>query len=255
MHVARKIQPRTIDEGPHPTMELLLLSNSTQPGESFFQWPLEHVRSFLHGKRRVAFAPFALPADQRDGYVQKVAAVFDPLGVEVWPLHDAKDPPAVLKDVDAVAVGGGNSFLLLTELYRTGLVRAIAEQVKKGLPYIGWSAGSNVACPTIMTTNDMPIVEPPSLHAMHLVPFQINPHYTEATIPDHGGESRDQRIAEYIAVNPGMTVLGLREGSLLHVRDRKLELHGKAMKVFRAGAAAIELTPGPIPPLASLPRT
>ncbi len=217
-------------------MELLLLSNSTLPGEPFFQWPLEHVRTFCAGKKRVAFAAYAAPEAQRDAYAAKVNEVFGPLGVELVPLHAESDPTAALKTVDAVAVGGGNSFLLLRDLYRTGLIKAIAHRVKDGLPYLGWSAGSNVACPTIMTTNDMPIVEPPSLKAMHLVPFQINPHYTEATIPGHGGESRDQRIAEYLALNPAMTVVGLYEGSLLHVHDGHLTLRGKDMKVFRSGS-------------------
>jgi dipeptidase E len=101
-----------------------------------------------------------------------------------------------------------------------------------------------VACPTIMTTNDMPIVEPPSLKAMLLIPFQINPHYTESTIPGHGGESRDQRIAEFLALNPRMIVVGLREGSLLHVRNGQMELHGRDMKVFRSGREPVAVPDG-----------
>jgi dipeptidase E len=225
-------------------MELLLLSNSTMPGEPFFQWPMDHVRAFVNGKKRVALATYAAPEAQRDAYHTKVNEVFGPLGVDLVPLHAEVDPSATLNTVDAVAVGGGNSFLLLRDLYRTGLIKAIAHRVKDGLPYFGWSAGSNVACPTIMTTNDMPIVEPPTLRAMHLVPFQINPHYTEATIPGHGGESRDQRIAEYLALNTHTTVVGLREGSLLHVANGRMELHGKNMKVFRAGQEPVEVPAG-----------
>ncbi|HRD54604.1 MAG TPA: dipeptidase PepE, partial [Flavobacteriales bacterium] len=114
------------------------------------------------------------------------------------------------------------------------------DKVRGGMPYMGWSAGANVACPTVMTTNDMPIVEPPSMRALGLVPFQINPHYTEATIPGHGGESRDQRIAEYLALHPNMPVVGLREGSLLHVNDGSMRLEGKGMKLFRQGQEAKE---------------
>lgn len=216
-------------------MELLLLSNSTMPGESFFQWPRPVISSFLEGKRRIAFVPFAAAEEQQDAYVEKVAPVFAEMGVELVSLHRAADPVQLLSKVDAVAVGGGNSFLLTRALYRTGLMRAIAERVKKGLPYIGWSAGANVACPTIMTTNDMPIVEPPSLRTMHLVPFQINPHFTEDGIPGHGGESREQRIAEFLVANPSMHVVGLREGSLLHVKDKRIALIGKPMKLFRSG--------------------
>jgi dipeptidase E len=225
-------------------MELLLLSNSTLPGEPFFHWPQAYVQAFLQGRPRVAFAAYAAPEDQRDGYCDKVREVMAPMGVELLPLHREKDVEAAMAGVDAVAVGGGNTFLLLRDLYRTGALKAISQRVKKGLPYLGWSAGSNVACPTIMTTNDMSIVEPPSFRALHLVPFQINPHYTEATIPGHGGESRDQRIAEFLALNPGMTVAGLREGSLLHVKGQHLELVGRPMKVFRAGAVSEEVQPG-----------
>ena len=218
------------------TMELLLLSNSTLPGEPFFQWTRPFVTPFLERKKRIAFVPFAATDDFLDTYVERVSPIFGEMGCETVSLHRESDPMKALDSCDVVAIGGGNSFLLLRSLYRTGLIKAIANRVKEGMPFLGWSAGSNVACPTIMTTNDMPIVEPPSLKAMHLVSFQINPHYTEATIPGHGGESRDQRIAEYLALNPQMKVVGLREGSLLHVRDGQVTLRGKEMKLFRSGA-------------------
>jgi len=193
------------------------------------------LTAFLNGRSRVAFVPFAAPDDQQDAYVEKVHEVFKEVGADLFSLHRERDPVRALENADVVAVGGGNSFLLLRALYRTQLVRAIADKVRAGVPYLGWSAGSNVACPTIMTTNDMPIVESPSLRAMHLVPFQINPHYTEATLPGHGGESRDQRIAEYLALNPSMQVAGLREGSLLHVKNGRVELRGRDMVLFRPG--------------------
>ncbi len=216
-------------------MELLLLSNSTLPGTPFFEWPKTHVQEFVKGRERVAFVPYAAVEEQRDNYAEKVVPIFGEFGVELFSLHHEKNPISALDNADAVVIGGGNSFLLLQTLYRTGLLKAIGNRVKNGLPYFGWSAGSNVACPSIMTTNDMPIVEPPSMRALHLVPFQINPHYTEATIPGHGGESRDQRIAEYLATNPKSTVAGLREGSLLHVKNGQCTLVGKDMKVFNAG--------------------
>lgn len=216
-------------------MELLLLSNSTMPGEPFFQWPKAYVANFLEGKKRIAFVPFAAVDEQQDNYVIKVRPVFEEMGIEVISLHKNSDAEKTLKGVDAVVVGGGNSFLLVRALYRTGLMRSIGDHVRKGLPYLGWSAGANVACPSIMTTNDMPIVEPPSLRAMNLIPFQINPHFTEDSIPGHGGESREQRIAEFLAANPGMPVVGLREGSLLHVHHDRISLSGKPMKLFRHG--------------------
>jgi dipeptidase E len=225
-------------------MELLLLSNSTLPGEPFFQWPRAYVAAYLSGHERLAFVPFAAPPEQQDAYVEKVSAVFAEMGIELVPLHGPGDPLRTLDQTDAVAVGGGNTFLLLRTLYRTGLLKAISEKVRRGMPYLGWSAGSNVACPTIMTTNDMPIVEPPSMHAMNLVPFQINPHYTEATIPGHGGESRDQRIAEFLVMNPSMPVIGLREGSMLHITGGKVTLQGRDMKLFRAGHQAVTIPDG-----------
>ena len=216
-------------------MQLLLLSNSTLPGEPFFQWPRPYVQAFLQGTKRLGFIPYAAPGDQQQTYAEKVAEVFSSIGIELRSLHVERDPAKALKDVDAIAIGGGNSFLLLRHLLRSGLLRIIAEAVKEGMPYLGWSAGSNVACPTIMTTNDMPIVEPPSMRAMHLIGFQINPHYTEATIPGHGGESRDQRIAEFLSLNPEMPVAGLYEGSLLHLEGSKMSVHGNGMKLFRKG--------------------
>jgi dipeptidase E len=216
-------------------MELLLLSNSTMPGEEFFTWPRPYVSAFLQGRTRVGFVPFAATDDAVRGYVDRVSSVMQSMGSQLVDLSAERDPVKALDHVDAIAVGGGNSFLLLKALYRTQLLRAIAEKVRVGIPYLGWSAGSNVACPTIMTTNDMPIVEPPSLRAMHLVPFQINPHFTEATIAGHGGESREQRIVEFLKANPNMPVVGLREGSLLHVKEGQVGLFGAPMKLFRHG--------------------
>ena len=225
-------------------MQLLLISNSTMPGEPFFTWPRAHVQAFLEGRQRIAFVPFAAVEAQYDAYADKVAEVFAALGKEIVSLHREADPAKALAGADAVAVGGGNTFLLIRALYRRNLIRAIGEQVRGGMPYMGWSAGGNVACPTIMTTNDMPIVEAPSMRALHLVPFQINPHYTEATIPGHGGESRDQRIAEFLAVNPNMPVVGLREGSLLRVNGASMRLEGNGMKLFRNGHEPKEIAGG-----------
>jgi len=225
-------------------MQLLLLSNSTLPGEPFFTWPRAHVQAFLEGRSRIAFVPYAAVEAQYDLYADKVAEVFTAIGKELVSLHREADPVKALNSVDAIAVGGGNTFLLIRALYRLNLIKAIGEKARGGMPYVGWSAGGNVACPTVMTTNDMPIVEPPSMRALGLVPFQINPHYTEATIPGHGGESRDQRIAEYLAVHPNMPVVGLREGSLLHVNGSSMRLEGKGMKLFRHGQEAKEIEGG-----------
>jgi dipeptidase E len=225
-------------------MQLLLISNSTMPGEPFFTWPRAHVQAFLEGRNRIAFVPYAAVEAQYDSYADKVAEVFSAMNKELVSTHREADPAKALNSVDAIAVGGGNTFLLIRALYRLNLIRAIGEKVRGGMPYVGWSAGGNVACPTVMTTNDMPIVEPPSMRALGLVPFQINPHYTEATIPGHGGESRDQRIAEFLTVHPNMPVVGLREGSLLHVNGGSMRLEGNGMKLFRHGRDAKEIAGG-----------
>ncbi len=225
-------------------MQLLLLSNSTMPGEPFFTWPRAYVEAFFAGRTRIAFVPFAAVEAQYDAYADKVAEAFAAMGKEIVSLHREADAAKALENADALAVGGGNTFLLMRALYRRSLLRPIAEKARAGMPYLGWSAGANVACPTVMTTNDMPIVEPPSMRALHLVPFQINPHYTEATIPGHGGESRDQRIAEFLAVHPEMPVAGLREGSLLAVNGSSMRLEGRGLKLFRHGQEPKEIPGG-----------
>jgi len=216
-------------------MKLLLLSNSTMPGEPYLGWPREHIRAFLGEPKRIAFVPFAAVTYPLDEYARITTEAFAQLGHACFSLHSETDKVKALSAADAVAVGGGNSFQLLRTLYSAELIRALRVKVMGGMPFIGWSAGANVACPTIMTTNDMPITEPPTLRALGLVPFQINPHYTEATIPGHGGESRDQRIKEYLALNPKAVVAGLREGSLLHVKGDQLSVEGVGMRVFRQG--------------------
>ena len=145
---------------------------------------------------------------------------------------------------DAIAVGGGNTFHLLRALYRVSAVELIRERVLSGMPYVGWSAGSNVACPTIRTTNDMPIVEPPTLKALGLLPFQINPHYTDAHLEGHMGETRDERLSEFTHANPGVRVLGLREGTMLRVEGDEITLlGGKPARLFVKGETPRDIDP------------
>jgi len=225
-------------------MELLLLSNSTLPGEPFFQWPQPHLVPFLQGKKRIAFIPFAATEDYQDTYVERMVGVFGAVGCETIGLHRESDPAAVLDTCDTVAIGGGNSFLLLRSLYRTGLIKSIVDRVKDGMPFLGWSAGSNVTCPTIMTTNDMPIVEPPSLKAMHLVPFQINPHYLDPEPGSrHMGETREERLRQFHEEHH-TPVLGLREGCMLRVEGDRMELRGTTRaRLFLRGTPAKEYSP------------
>jgi dipeptidase E len=158
------------------------------------------------------------------------------LGFDVESLHKVFDAKQAVENTDAIAVGGGNTFHLLRALYRVDVVDAIRERVRGGMPYIGWSAGSNIACPTIRTTNDMPIVEPPSLNALGLVPFQINPHHTDVRIEGHMGETRDERLIEFTLANPGVRVIGLREGTMLRVEGDEITLiGGKPARIFLKG--------------------
>lgn len=228
-------------------MRLLLLSNSTNYGSTFLGHAGDTIRAFFGGDvGEVLFVPYAAVRFSFDAFADKVAERFGPLGYGVRPIHREADPVAAVERADAIAVGGGNTFQLLLRLYEGALLDPIRARVRAGMPYAGWSAGSNVACPTIRTTNDMPIVEPPSLDALGLVPFQINPHYTDAAIPNHGGETRSERLLEFIAANPGMPVVGLREGTTIRVDGARMTLLGERPAiVFLAGRDPWEVAPGP----------
>jgi dipeptidase E len=225
-------------------MRLLLLSNSTMPGTPYLEWPKEHITAFLGERKRIAFVPFAAVSFPMDEYARITQGAFGDMGHELFSLHTETDKVKALMNADAVAIGGGNTFQLLRTLYSTELVRAIRVRVMGGMPLIGWSAGSNVACPSIMTTNDMPITEVPTMRAMGLVPFQINPHYTDAILTGHGGESRDQRITEFLALNQRVGVIGLYEGSLLNVHGDTMTVEGRGMRLFRHGKAPTDVAAG-----------
>jgi dipeptidase E len=225
-------------------VRLLLLSNSQNPGREYFEHARAAIRDFLGGPARdIAFVPYAAIRLPAGAYAAKVGEALAPLGCSVRAV-DTGDPREILAAAPAVAVGGGNTFQLLRRLQETGLLQAIALRARGGLPYIGWSAGSNVACPTIMTTNDMPVVEVAGFAAMELVPFQINPHYTDAVLPGHQGETRDERLAEYVETNPGRRVVGLREGSILRVEGTRVRLLGdRPARIFLKGRAPWEHPP------------
>jgi dipeptidase E len=166
---------------------VLLLSNSTLPGTAFFTWPRPWVSDFLTPLAEdLIFIPFAAVTFSFDEYEGKVMGVFQSMGFSVRSIHRFKDKASAIKGAEGIVVGGGNTFALLSRMYKDNLVEVIREKVKGGTPYIGWSAGANLACPTIMTTNDMPVVQPRSFEALSLVPFQINPHYHEIEIRKPG---------------------------------------------------------------------
>lgn len=206
-------------------------------GMGYLEYPQDEIKNFLGaGVKRVLFVPFAGVVRTFDEYAEIVRAPFQAMGYELDSVHRFQNMDAAVRSAEAVAVGGGNTFHLLDGLYETALIESIRGRVMAGMPYIGWSAGSNVACPTIRTTNDMPIVEPPSMNALGLVPFQINPHYTDEHPAGHHGETREQRIAEFIEVNRDVYVVGLREGSMLRVEGSSVSLRGGPQaRVFSYG--------------------
>jgi dipeptidase E len=223
-------------------MRLLLISNSTNPGGPYLGYPGEFIKDFLGEKPvRALFIPYAAVTFSYDAYEEKVAARFRELGHEIISVHRFPDPAEAVRRASAIVVGGGNSWMLLKMLRDNNLPDIIRERVHAGVPYIGWSAGANIACPTIRTTNDMPVVEPGSFNACGLVPFQINPHYTDMNLPCHAGETREQRIEEFIEANHGIYVAGLREGTML-VRDKEsLKLLGQgSIRIFKNGTPAQE---------------
>lgn len=224
--------------------KLLLLSNSRNPGGGWLDHAEPLIRAFVGpGQRRILFLPFAAVTLSFDAYVAMARKRFAAMGYALTGAH--RTAPASITGFDAVVVGGGNTFRLLFEARARGWLAPIRARVKAGLPYMGWSAGANFACPTIRTTNDMPVVDPGGFGALGLVPFQINPHYTERTLERHGGESRDDRIREFLKVNPRRAVLGIREGSLVKVEGAKARLLlGPGARLFRHARAARDLKAG-----------
>jgi dipeptidase E len=223
-------------------MRLLLISSSNVHGYGYLDHPAPAMRAFLGDARRVAFVPFA--AHDHDAYTAKVRERLARMELDVISIDD-------LNRADAIFIGGGNTFRLLKALFDRDLLLTIRERVRAGLPYLGASAGTVIAAPTMQTTNDMPVVEPPSFAALGLIDFQINPHYLD---PDpqstHRGETREERIREYLEENEG-PVLGLREGSMLQVENGVTTLLGeKTARLFRRGEEAIEVYPGVIENLA-----
>jgi dipeptidase E len=223
---------------------LLLVSNSTLHGSGYLDHCAEQIGRFLgRDVGRVLFIPFAL--HDREGYAAQARARFAALGYQLDSLHEAEDPRAAVQAAEAVFTGGGNTFRLLRQLYALDVLAPLRERVLSGMPYIGSSAGSNIAGLTIGTTNDMPIVEPPSFRALGLVPFNLNPHYLD---PDpgstHMGETREKRIEQFHEENP-QPVVGLREGSLLRREGPRLSLLGvTGARIFRRAQEPAEVPPG-----------
>jgi len=222
---------------------VLLISNSTLYGSGYLDHAAAEISDFLGGVKTVLFVPYALY--DRDAYTSLVKKRFEKMGFDLTSIHAASDPKQAIDDAEAVFIGGGNTFRLLKALYVFDLIERVRLRVAEGMPYVGSSAGSNVAGPTIKTTKDMPIVQPPSFDALGLVPFQISPHYLD---PDanstHMGETQEERILQFLEEND-TTVAGLREGAMVRVENGSTTLKGSVgARIFRKGMEPVEVQPG-----------
>lgn len=223
---------------------LLLLSNSKNAESDYLEHALEPLKELIgESGRRIAFLPYAAVRFSFDKYASAVADAFPEH--EIISTHDAGNAAALIAGADAIAVGGGNTFCLMHAMYEYHLMEQIRESVAAGTPYIGWSAGSNVACPTVRTTNDMPIVEPRSFEALNLISFQINPHFLDAHPDGHMEETREERLEEFTLMNPEMPVLAIREGAWLLRVGESLRLQGEnGARLFTGKDSPKELSPG-----------
>ncbi|MFJ4289638.1 dipeptidase PepE [Cupriavidus sp. NPDC089707] len=227
-------------------MELLLLSNSTSDA-GYLVHAHDAIRKLASGRTRACFLPFAGVTRDWDTYEALVRDALAPAGIEAHSPHRLSDADCVraVEAAELIVIGGGNTFRLLQCLRERGLLPVIARQVHAGAArYIGWSAGTNVACPTIRTTNDMPVADPGGLDALALVPFQINPHYFNVVLPGFRGETRDQRLAEFTVLQPRMPVLGLPEGNWVRVSDDRMEMAGGHAARWFLGPDIVDVTPG-----------
>lgn len=222
---------------------LLLVSNSTVHGRGYLDHVESEIRDFVGNRTRVVFVPYALY--DRRAYGQQVESRLCKIGLESTSVHDVSNAPRAIAESEVIFIGGGNTFRLLHELHRNELIEPIRRAVRNGALYIGSSAGSIVACPSLKTTKDMPAIEPVSFEALGLVPFQISPHYLD---PDptstHMGETQEQRILQFLEENEE-PVVGLREGSFLRIEDDSVILKGPhSARIFRRRGSPVEVSSG-----------
>ena len=225
---------------------LLLVSNSTLHGSGYLDHCADEIKKFLGNRKTIVFVPYARPSGMTyDEYTKIAKERFQKMDIMLTGIHEYSDLKEAVRNAEAIFIDGGNTFVLLSGLYKSGIIDEIRKRISEGMPYIGTSAGSNVACKSIKTTNDMPIMYPPSFEALNLVPFNINPHYLD---PDpnskHMGETRETRIKEFHFYNDEY-VVGLREGAMLHIVDDKITLNGTTgARIFKNGQEAKEYRSG-----------
>ena len=203
---------------------LLLLSSSRVGTTDYLSHALGLIKQQLSGVNTVLFIPYAGVTVSYSQYTEKVRVALASLNVNVVGIDETEDPVNAVQQAQAVIVGGGNTFRLLERLYHFNLLAELRNKVNSGMPYIGWSAGANIAGLSIKTTNDMPIIEPPSFSALNLVNFQLNPHYTEYQPPGFNGETREQRLAEFMVLEPETNIIGIEEGSALKITNNQMRL-------------------------------
>ncbi|TRO65596.1 dipeptidase PepE [Christiangramia sabulilitoris] len=224
-------------------MRAILASTSTLHNQEYLEYLLPYLPDLFKNVQEILFIPFARPGGiSHDEYTARAAEAFSKAGIKVKGVHEYNDPVEAVRNAEGIFTGGGNTFLLVSELYRNKLMNVIREVVKNGTPYMGTSAGTNIAGLSMQTTNDMPIVYPPSFQTLSLVPFNINPHYLD---PDpnseHKGETRETRIKEFHGLN-SQPVIGLREGSWLEIKDNKVTLKGMLQaRVFKKEKLPFEI--------------
>jgi dipeptidase E len=224
----------------------IIASTSTLHEGEYLEYLLPELQSHFKDCKTILFIPFARPGGiSHDEYTSKVAMAFAKINITVKGVHEFENPKEAIQKAEGIFTGGGNTFLLVTQLYKNDLMTILADNVKSGTPYLGCSAGSNICGLTMQTTNDMPIIYPPSFQTLGLIPFNLNPHYLDPDVQSkHMGETREMRIKEFHAFNT-LPVLGLREGSWLDVKGEKIILKGSLQaRLFRQNQLPEELPSG-----------
>ncbi|MFN8324488.1 dipeptidase PepE [Flavobacterium sp.] len=223
--------------------KLIIASTSTLHGGSYLEYILPTLKLHFENCQEIIFIPYARPGGiTHDEYTQKVAETFKTINISVKGLHEFDNPIEALEKAQGIFTGGGNTFLLVKQLHEKNIMDVLKKVVENGTPYLGSSAGSNITGISMQTTNDMPIVYPPSFKTLGLIPFNLNPHYLDADLQSkHMGETRETRIKEFHAFND-IPVLGLREGSWLEVTGETIILKGNlTARWFTANNEAVEL--------------
>jgi dipeptidase E len=222
---------------------IIIASTSTIHGSEFLEYLLDNLKYFFRKTNDILFIPYARPSGiSYDAYTEKASLAFKKIDKNIKGIHEFENPVKAIQDAKGVFVGGGNTFVLVNQLYKNNLISELQHVVNNGTPYLGTSAGSNICGLTLNTTNDMPIVYPPSFKTLSLVPFNINPHYLDPdTTNKHMGETRETRIQEFHKFNT-QPVIGLREGSYLHVLGEHITLKGEyTARVFEQNKVPYEL--------------